>query len=409
MAADLGWTAASEDAARVASGAGVASAVGIAGGTGVASTTGTAGAANIARAVEVESGSVVARAGKVVGGAGVASAAEIAGGSAIASAAKIGGGAGVASAAGVAGGSGAAVAAGIAEGSGSAKSAGVEGGSDVARAAGAAGGSGVAQSQGAVVAGVALAGTEALPGARGVIAAPRGDGWELTGTAIVDDAQAALFLVALPDPDAPALVAVPRDAPGVSVLTACWPPVVRFAATPVSAADVVAPTAEALADPLARARVRQAAYLLGIAEGAHRVALDHTGFRHQFGSRLRDLPAVSFPLARALVALRATRAAVYRAAWLVDAEPDSISTEPVIALAMAAETAREVLRLCMQSCGVRAMTAELGLHRYFRLAAAESSRYGEPAALWRIVGAARLREARAAAGREFALAAPVGY
>jgi alkylation response protein AidB-like acyl-CoA dehydrogenase len=64
---------------------------------------------------------------------------------------------------------------------------------------------------------------------------------------------------------------------------------------------------------------------------------------------------------------------------------------------MAAETAREVVRLSIQSCGVRAMTAELGLHRYFRLATAESARYGDPAALWRVVGADRIRTARRAA------------
>jgi alkylation response protein AidB-like acyl-CoA dehydrogenase len=250
------------------------------------------------------------------------------------------------------------------------------------------------------VAGVALAGLEALPAGRGVTATRRGDGWQLTGTATADDAQAALFLVAVatsvgrrsPSADK-AVVAVPRDAPGVSVQTTCWPPVLRFQATPVASADVLAPTGDALADPLARARLRQAAYLLGIAEGAHRIALDHTGFRRQFGSRLRDLPAVSFPVARALVALRATRAVVYRAAWMIDAEPDTVGTEPVMALAMAAETARDVVRLSMQSCGVRAMTAELGLHRYFRLAAAESARYGDPAALWRMVGADRLRTA----------------
>ncbi|MER7185078.1 acyl-CoA dehydrogenase family protein [Streptomyces hyaluromycini] len=155
-----------------------------------------------------------------------------------------------------------------------------------------------------------------------------------------------------------------------------------------------------------RALLRQAAYLLGIAAGAHRAALEYTGFRRQSGARLRDLPAVSFPLARALVALRATRAAVYRGAWLVDSEPHAVGTAPVMALALAAETARDVVRLSMQSCGVRAMTAEPGLHRYFRLAAAESARYGDPAALWRTVGADRIRSARrAAAGTELPVAA----
>lgn len=250
---------------------------------------------------------------------------------------------------------------------------------------------------------LALAGLEALPTGVGVIATPRAAGWELTGSATVDDPEPALLLVVVgmggasssapvPLPDS-VLVTVPRDAPGVSVETRCWPPVVRFEATPVAAADVVGRLDGALAGPLARARLRQAAYLLGIAEGAHHDAVRYAGFRRQFGTRLRDLPAVSFPLARAAVALRATRAAVYRGAWLADSEPDALDTAPLIALAMAAETAREVMRVAMQTCGVRALTAELGLHRYFRLTAAESARYGDPAALWRLVGAARLETA----------------
>ncbi|MGH3875554.1 MAG: acyl-CoA dehydrogenase family protein [Actinophytocola sp.] len=242
-------------------------------------------------------------------------------------------------------------------------------------------------------AGAALAGLEALPVGDGVTAKPRGDGWELTGTATVDDPEPGPLLVATRTGGVPVLVAVPRDAPGRGV-AAGWPPVVRLEATPVTEADVVAELDDSLAGPLARARLRQAAYLLGIAEGAHQLAVRYAGVRRQFDTRLRDLPAVAFPLARAVVALRATRTAVYRGAWLVDSGHDQVDTAPVTALAMAAETARDVVRVCMQSCGVRAMTPELGLHRYFRLAAAESSRYGEPAALWRLAGAARLDLAR---------------
>ncbi len=243
-------------------------------------------------------------------------------------------------------------------------------------------------------AGAALAGLEALPVGSGVAATPRAGGWELTGAATVDGPGLGPLLVASRTGGDPVLVAVPRGAPGRSVETRCWPPVVRFEATPVTAVDVVGELDDSLTGPLARARLRQAAYLLGIADGAHQVAVRYAGVRRQFDTRLRDLPAVAFPLARAVVALRATRAAVYRGAWLVDSGPGQAGTAPVVALAMAAETARDVVRLCLQSCGVRAMTAELGLHRYFRLAAAESVRYGEPAALWRLAGAARLDLAR---------------
>ncbi|MGW1978990.1 acyl-CoA dehydrogenase family protein [Streptomyces sp. NPDC001889] len=375
-------------------------------------------------------------------------------------------------------------------------------------------------------AGAALAGWEALPVGGGVVAKPRSGGWELTGAATVDDPEpAGPLLVAAATGDGPVLVAVERGAPGIGVETGCWPPVVRFDATPFTAADVVAELDDSPGGPLARGRLRQAAYLLGIAEGAHRVAVGYAGVRRQFDTRLRDLPAVAFPLARAMVALRATRAVVYRGAWLADsgtghgvpgfgeagsgalrhdragaggdrsgtgaddragtgvgsgfdgpgpehdraggdrtgaggdlagarrarsgigddhlgtgndrnntphdrpgtgrdrtgardgrdevrdgrdevpdghppAGDDPAGTAPVVALAMAAETAREVVRLCMQSCGVRAMTAELGLHRYFRLAAAESQRYGEPAALWRLAGAARLDLARRTLGAD---------
>ncbi|MET7680667.1 acyl-CoA dehydrogenase family protein [Streptomyces sp. NPDC005423] len=261
-------------------------------------------------------------------------------------------------------------------------------------------------------AGAALAGLEALPAGTGVTATARAGGWELTGTVTVDDAGPGPLLVAVRAGGEPVLVAVPRGATGVRVEAGCWPPVVRFEATPVAGADLVGRLDDSPAGPLARARLRQAAYLLGVAGGAYRIAVRYAGFRRQFDTRLRDLPAVSFPLARAGVALRATSAAVYRGAWLVDsdAERDQVGGAPVMALATAAETARDVVRVCMQSCGVRAMTAELGLHRYFRLAAAESTRYGDPAALWRLVGAARLDEARrtAAAGTGHGVAVAAG-
>jgi alkylation response protein AidB-like acyl-CoA dehydrogenase len=255
--------------------------------------------------------------------------------------------------------------------------------------------------------GAALAGFEALPVGTGVTATPRAGGWELTGAATVDDPGLGPLLVATRTNGDPVLVAVPRGAPGRSTQTRCWPPVTRFETTPVTGADVVGTLDDSPTGPLARARLRQAAYLLGIADGAHQIAVRYAGVRRQFDTRLRELPAVAFPLARAMVALRATRASVYRGAWLIDSGHDQVGTASVVALAMAAETAREVVRSCMQSCGVRAMTAELGLHRYFRLAAAESNRYGEPAALWRLAGAARLDLARRiAADDDVGLSAP---
>ncbi|QGV77875.1 acyl-CoA dehydrogenase family protein [Streptomyces ficellus] len=260
--------------------------------------------------------------------------------------------------------------------------------------------------------GAASAGWEALPVGAGVTATARAGGWDLTGAATADGPADGPLLVAARAGGEPLLVAVEPGAPGLTAGTGCWPQVVRFEATPVTPADVVGALDDSPTGPLARARLRQAAYLLGVADGAHRIAVRHAGVRRQFDTRLRDLPAVAFPLARAMVALRATRAVVYRGASLVDSQDAGTGTAPVaalataagtgtaplVALATAAETARDVVRSCMQACGVRAMTDELGLHRYFRLVAAEAGRYGEPAALWRLAGAARLDRARRAAG-----------
>ncbi|NJQ13718.1 acyl-CoA dehydrogenase family protein [Streptomyces bohaiensis] len=247
----------------------------------------------------------------------------------------------------------------------------------------------------------------AVPGGGRVEAVAVPGGWELTGTVTVDTVDAPAFLVAAQTGRGPVVLEVERTAPGLGTDDRCLPPVVRLDRSFVAAGAVVAEPGGTAEGALARARLRQAGYLLGIAAGAHRVAVAYTGHRAQFGSRLRDLPPVAFPLARALVRLRATRAAVYRGAWLVDtgAEHEG-GTAPAAALATAAETAREVVRVGMQSCGVRAMTAELALQRYHRLAAVEAHRYGDPAALWRLVGAERLREAREARRRSGTGASP---
>ncbi|WP_061295457.1 acyl-CoA dehydrogenase family protein [Herbidospora cretacea] len=231
--------------------------------------------------------------------------------------------------------------------------------------------------------GMSLAGFEALPVGAGVTATPRAGGWALTGAVVADGPGP--YLVATRMDGEPVLAEASEGGGG--------PQVVRFE-------DAPATFVARLDDALSRARLRQAAYLLGIADGALEIAVRHTGVRRQSGTRLRDLPAVAFPLARAMVAVRATRAAVYRGSWLADHGHDKAGTAPIVALATAAETARDVVRTCMQACGVRAMTPELGLHRHFRLAAAEAGRWGEPAALWRLAGAARLDRARRSGRRD---------
>jgi alkylation response protein AidB-like acyl-CoA dehydrogenase len=246
---------------------------------------------------------------------------------------------------------------------------------------------------------ISLAGLAELPPGSGVTAtrvpaapsdpaAPPSATWELSGTVALDGLGGDLIAVVCGACGEPMLALLPAGSPGCEISDE-WPGTLRLTRVTVGADQVLRP----LAVPVDRARIRQAGYLLGLAAGMLAAAVSYTGGRTQFGSRLRDLPPVAFPMARQTIALRGARLLCYRAAWLADStEPGAAAAE---ALAAGAEVLSGVARVSMQVCGVRAMTPELGLHRYYRLAGTEVSGHGHPADLWRLAGAARLGQAHA--------------
>jgi alkylation response protein AidB-like acyl-CoA dehydrogenase len=242
---------------------------------------------------------------------------------------------------------------------------------------------------------VATAGMEALPAGSAIQARRSGDGWELNGTVTVDAADADLIALFARVRGTAVLALLPSGAAGIKWHTGRWPYALQLTDVQAAGPDLLRRVETPAAGMLARARVRQAAYLLGLASGMYDAAVRYTGVRRQFGGRLRDLQAVSFPLARAAVALRVTRILLYRAVWLV--ETGKPSTAPVEALAQAADALTDVARLTMQACGSRSMTSQLPLHRYYRLAAAEPVCYGSPGLLWQLVGATAVAEAVAEA------------
>jgi len=219
------------------------------------------------------------------------------------------------------------------------------------------------------------------------------DGIELTGTVAADAGGADLLAVACRVRGSAALALVPAGSSGYKWHGESWPYTVELTGVPVAARDVLRRFGGDGCGPLAKARIRQAAYLLGLATGMHLAAVRYTGTRRQFGSWLRDQQAVAFPLAHLAAELRATRMLVYRAAWLAEqgsATGGRPGTGPVEALAAAAETLTEMARVTMQACGARGMTSEVSVHRYYRLAAVEPFCYGRPSDLWRLAGAGRL-------------------
>jgi alkylation response protein AidB-like acyl-CoA dehydrogenase len=139
---------------------------------------------------------------------------------------------------------------------------------------------------------------------------------------------------------------------------------------------------------IARARIRHAAYVYGLGRGALATAAAHTSRRKQFDRALREFQSIAFRLAAAHVELEALRLTIARAVWLADTGRPHL-TEAKAALALAAETASATIGMVMQVCGVRAMTRELRVSRYYLQIRREATRLGRPGDLWREVGLAR--------------------
>jgi len=141
---------------------------------------------------------------------------------------------------------------------------------------------------------------------------------------------------------------------------------------------------------LGRARIRQAAFLLGLSHGALVVGVRYATDRRQFGQPLRDFQSVAFRLAARYTEVEALRLAVARAAWLADTE-QRYGRPAAEVLAQAAETAATTVQTVLQVCGVRGMTGELGVHRHYLRIRQEARRLGTPGMLWRELGLDRLR------------------
>ncbi|MFI9723634.1 acyl-CoA dehydrogenase family protein [Streptomyces sp. NPDC052396] len=131
-----------------------------------------------------------------------------------------------------------------------------------------------------------------------------------------------------------------------------------------------------------RERIRQAAYLLGLATGAHRLAVQRAAQRHQFGTALAQRQAIAFPLAAQYAHQEALCLLVHRAAWLDDRN-EPAGPAAARALAYAAEQALEATAWAVHVHGAFALTRHAPVHRHRELAAVEAVRLGSPSMLWR--------------------------
>jgi alkylation response protein AidB-like acyl-CoA dehydrogenase len=230
-----------------------------------------------------------------------------------------------------------------------------------------------------------------LPGAHPLQLDAEAGGWTLRGRGVVatlpheaDElllaAGARAFLVPAARPgwtSRPLDTAIPR---GLAVLT--------FTGLRLEPADELR---VGLSDLVARGRLRQAAFLLGLAAAAHEAAVGHAHRRRQFGQRLIEFQAIGMRLAALAGRLAALRLLAQRAAWLADTGAP-LEGPAAECLAMAAELALDATRDGIQVHGAAGMTHDSPAQAAYRVAVVEAVRWGRSAALWREAGRARLAE-----------------
>ena len=124
------------------------------------------------------------------------------------------------------------------------------------------------------------------------------------------------------------------------------------------------------------AAVSAAAVLLGIIERLLDTTRDYLQTRHAFRKPIGAFQALQHRMADMLLRTESTRAAVYRAAWCLDAgEPDA-ALAAAAAKAYAGDSARLVCGEAIQMHGGIGYTWELDVHWYFKRAKTLEQHYG---------------------------------
>ncbi|HEY3671823.1 MAG TPA: acyl-CoA dehydrogenase family protein [Acidimicrobiia bacterium] len=204
------------------------------------------------------------------------------------------------------------------------------------------------------------------------------DGWRLSGTkvAVPFGAVADVFVVSV-DLDAPSLVMIAADAPGIARARHD-----TFAPTPYASVtfdqvvvtpDDVVGDAAVLERALAHQTVVDTAYAVGLAGGALALAVDHATNREQFGRPIGVNQAVSHQCVDMRVEIDAMRVLTLQAAWRLDrydADPDGAARAVALANAYARDVLPGIFTRAHQVHGAIGFTMEYDLQLYTRRAKA---------------------------------------
>lgn len=166
---------------------------------------------------------------------------------------------------------------------------------------------------------------------------------------------------------------VEADTPG---LTMSEIPVIRsWSPYELNFEDVRIPAENMLGEPgrgfelaqrwLVKNRVTYAAGVIGVAQAALDLAVEHSKNRETFNSRLADKQAIQWMLADSEIELRASRMLTYQAAWKADLGQD-FKIDASIAKVHATETAGRVVDRAVQILGGLGVAKEMPTERWYR-------------------------------------------
>jgi alkylation response protein AidB-like acyl-CoA dehydrogenase len=112
-------------------------------------------------------------------------------------------------------------------------------------------------------------------------------------------------------------------------------------------------------------RIGVAAQMLGLAEGAHRGAMQYARERSQFGKELRSFQGIQFDLAKMAIDIETAKLSVYNAARLKDAGKPFIK-EAAIAKYHASQVAESVASGALEIYGGYGFIKEFPAEKFYR-------------------------------------------
>jgi alkylation response protein AidB-like acyl-CoA dehydrogenase len=226
------------------------------------------------------------------------------------------------------------------------------------------------------------------PAATATAARRSGNGWALSGVkrfvpwahvadAVLVPARApegiTLFLV---DPRAPGVTLHPMV--GIDLGTRWWEMQLDGAAVGADAVvGTVGGAGSILESLLRRAAVCASAEMLGAARRCLDMSVDYVKVREQFGQPIGSFQAIRHRCAEMLLAAEKAHAAVYYAAWALDAGAEDAAMAASVCKAFVSEAAREVCGDAIQVHGGIGFTWEYDLHLYFKRAKALEPMFGD--------------------------------